>query len=143
MGGLAGSLANFANAKTKAKVRGIELSLLQRCAAHIASAVDINESYDAGRAAFEAAVAGMTDKMVAFQRAPGVEYKCETVFVDLVDVANQEKKIPREWINAAGNGLLQPFVDYATPLIQGDTELPVEGGLPRFARLKRVMTRDI
>ncbi|MDD2215383.1 MAG: 6-phosphofructokinase, partial [Eubacteriales bacterium] len=47
MGGLADSLANFANAKIKAKVRGIELSLLQRCAAHLASATDIEEAYNA------------------------------------------------------------------------------------------------
>lgn len=142
MGGLAGSLANFANAKIDAKVRGIEFGLIQRCAAHLASATDVNEAYMAGAAAFQAAEEGHTDKMVAFEREEGPEYKCKTVLIDLVDVANVEKKIPREWINAAGNGLLQPFIDYAMPLIQGDTDLPKEDGLPRFATLKRICTRD-
>ncbi|MDR1571212.1 MAG: 6-phosphofructokinase [Clostridiales Family XIII bacterium] len=143
MGGLAGSLANFANAKIKAKVRGIELSLLQRCAAHMASRTDIDEAYMAGKAAFEAAEQGFTDKMLAFERGPGPEYSCRTALVDLVDVANQEKKIPREWINAAGNGLLEPFVEYAAPLIQGETGLECCAGLPRFANLRRIMTREV
>jgi 6-phosphofructokinase 1 len=76
--------------------------------------------------------------MVAFERAEGPVYKCLTKLVDLGEVANQEKKVPREWINAAGNGLLKPFIDYATPLIQGETGLKIEGGLPRFAKLKKI-----
>ncbi len=142
MGGLAGSLANFANAKFEAKVRGIEFSLIQRCSSHLASDTDISEAYMAGKAAFDAAVSGVTDKMVAFKRGEGPDYVCETELIDLVDVANVEKQIPRDWINQAGNGLLQPFIDYALPLIQGQPDFPTEDGLPRFANLKRIMTRD-
>jgi ATP-dependent phosphofructokinase / diphosphate-dependent phosphofructokinase len=140
MGGLAANLANYANTKIKAKVRGIEFGIIQRCAAHVASETDVTESYMAGKAAFEAAEAGETDKMVAFERAAGSEYKCSTVLVDLGDVANVEKKIPRNWINEAGNGLLQPFIDYALPLIQGESKVPMEDGVPRFATLKKVVS---
>lgn len=143
MGGLAGSLANFAKAKLNAKVRGIELSLLQRCAAHIASATDVEESYLAGKAAFEAAESGISDKMVAFAREPEGPYKCNVFLADLVDVANVEKPLPREWINSAGNGLLDAYVEYALPLIQGEVNIPMVDGLPRFAVLKRVMTREV
>lgn len=143
MGGLAGSLANFANAKINAKVRGIEFGLIQRCASHLASGNDVEEAYLAGKEAFHAAEQGMTDKMVGFKRGPGPAYICETILVDLADVANVEKKIPREWINEAGNGLLQPFIDYALPLIQGDHTIPLEDGLPRCANLKRIMTREL
>lgn len=143
MGGLASSLANFASTKINTKVRGIEFGLIQRCAAHVASATDIEEAYMAGKVALEAALDGATDQMVGFERVPGKEYKCLIKMFDLIDVANAEKKIPREWINAAGNGMLQPFIDYALPLIQGETELPKEDGLPRFANLKKIMTREI
>lgn len=143
MGGLAGSLANFANAKITAKVRGIEFGLIQRCAAHLASATDIEEAYKAGAAAFKAAEAGMTDKMVTFEREPGPVYSCRTGLIDLIEVANVEKKVPREWINQAGNGMLQPFIDYAMPLIQGESNIPIEDGLPRYAHLKKICTRDI
>jgi 6-phosphofructokinase 1 len=143
MGGLASSLANFANTKLGAKVRGIELSLLQRCAAHFASATDIEEAYMAGRVAFETAESGQTDKMIAFVREEGPAYVCKAEPVDLIEVANLEKAVPRSWINEAGNGLLQPFIDYAMPLIQGETRLEIRDGLPRFAKLKKIMTRDI
>ncbi|MEG2378417.1 MAG: 6-phosphofructokinase, partial [Clostridia bacterium] len=138
MGGLASTLANIVKEKTGAKVRGIEFSLLQRCGAHVASKTDYDESYNAGRAAVEAAVSGVTDKMVGFKCTRENGYKCETELLPLEIVANTEKKVPREWINEEGNGLNPAFVDYALPLIQGETELPREDGLPRFARLKKI-----
>ncbi len=141
LGGLAANLAEFANSKLDAKVRGIEFSLLQRCAAHLASATDVEEAYLAGKAAFEAAESGITDKMVTFVREPGKEYRLSTGLVDLTEVANAEKKVPREWINEAGNGILQPFIDYALPLIQGEPDRPLENGLPRFASLKHIQAQ--
>jgi 6-phosphofructokinase 1 len=124
LGGLAALLANIVKEKTGAKVRGIELSLLQRCGAHVASKTDMDESYLAGKTAVEAAVAGETDKMVAFDcsREGGV-YTCKTKLIGLTEVANVEKKVPREWINEAGNGVLTPFIEYALPLIQGETDM--------------------
>jgi ATP-dependent phosphofructokinase / diphosphate-dependent phosphofructokinase len=139
LGGLAATLANFVKQKTGAKVRGIEFSLLQRCAVHAGSLTDANEAYLAGQMAVKYAVDGMTDYMVAFERAEGSEYKCNIKLINLTEVANTEKKIPREWINEAGNGLNQQFIDYALPLIQGETQPLLENGLPRFANLKKVL----
>ena len=144
LGGLAVMLADILKAKTGAKVRGIELSLLQRCASHVASATDVEEAWLAGSAAVEAAVSGVTDKMVAFDCTRDENgYTCKTVLQPLDIVANFEKKVPREWINAEGNGVEQPFIDYVLPLIQGVSETPKENGLPRFAHLKKVLTVDM
>ena len=142
LGGLAALLANIVKERTGAKVRGIELSLLQRCGAHLASQTDIDESFLAGKTAVEAAVAGETDKMVGFEctRDNGV-YTCKTKLFHLSEVANYEKKVPLEWINAEGNGVNQGYIDYALPLIQGDNHHPTENGLPRFARLKKVLAK--
>lgn len=139
LGGLAATLANIVKQKTGAKVRGIEFSLLQRCAAHVGSLTDVNEAYMAGQAAVQNAVAGVTDMMVAFERAEGADYKCNIKLINLTDVANTEKKIPREWINVEGNGLNMDFINYALPLIQGESKPALENGLPRFARLKKVL----
>lgn len=139
MGGLASSLANTVKNKTGAKVRGIEFSLLQRCAAHSASLTDVNEAYLAGQMAVRYAIEGKTDYMVAFEREPGAGYKCGIKLINLTDVANKEKKIPREWINKEENGLTEDFIKYALPLIQGESEVPLEHGLPRFAKLKKVL----
>ena len=128
--------------KTGAKVRGIELSLLQRCGAHLASETDIEEAVMAGRAAVENAVAGITDKMVAFERETvDGHYVCKTKLLPLTEVANFEKKIPIEWINDSHNGVKQEFIDYVLPLIQGEPKLPKEDSLPRFAKLKKVLAK--
>ncbi|MBK5246703.1 MAG: 6-phosphofructokinase [Peptostreptococcaceae bacterium] len=141
MGGLASNLAGYAGARVDARVRGIELSLLQRCAAHIASKNDVEESYMAGKEAVNAAVSGITDKMVGFERITGNKYECKTILVDLEKVANLEKKIPLEWINETGNGLLKPFIDYASPLIEGHMEYPSKNALPKHAKLKYVLVK--
>ncbi len=141
LGGLAAMLANVVKEKTGAKVRGIELSLLQRCAAHCASLTDIEESFMAGKTAVESAISGITDKMVGFECDRTNGYVCKPKLFGLTEVANYEKKVPVEWINEAHNGILKPFIDYAMPLIQGETKLPREDGLPRFARLKKVLAK--
>ena len=138
---MAALLANVVKERTGAKVRGIELSLLQRCGAHVASATDIAEACQAGKTAVEAAVSGVTDKMVAFECTRTAEggYHCDTKLLDLSAVANYEKKVPVEWINARGNNISDEFIRYALPLIQGETGMVKENGLPRFARLKKVL----
>ncbi len=138
LGGTASILANLTRQKIAKKVRGIEFSLLQRCAAHIGSLTDMNEAYLAGQMAVRHAVEGKSDYMVAFEREEDPEYKCNIKLVNLKDVANTEKKIPLEWIIKEGNNLTSDFVKYALPLIQGESKPPIEDGLPRFARLKKV-----
>ncbi len=139
LGGLAARLAEMLKQRTGVKVRGIELSLLQRCAAHLASATDLYEAELAGRTAVEQAVAGKTDCMVAFRcNRSGGEYRCETELLPLDKVANYVKKVPLEWINETHNGVTQELVDYVLPLIQGEPERPVEHSLPRYAKLKKV-----
>ena len=135
LGGLAAMLADVVKEKLGVKVRGIELSLLQRCAAH----TDIDESFLAGQTAVNSAVAGETDKMVAFECSRENGYTCTTKLLNLSDVANYEKKVPVEWINERGNNVSQDFIDYALPLIQGETQMKKENGLPRFAKLAKIV----
>ena len=139
LGGLAATLASMVKQRTGAKVRAIEFSLLQRAGAHLASGRDVAEAALAGKTAVEAAVSGESGKMVAFSCTRDGDYSCTPILIPLESVANVEKKLPREWINEAGNGINEAFVDYALPLIQGEIDLPTENALPRFARLKKVL----
>ena len=141
LGGLASMLASVMKERTGAKVRGIELSLLQRCAAHCASQTDIDESYMSGKTAVEEMLNGVTDKMVGFECDRTNGYTCRAKLFNLSDVANFEKKFPKEWITAEGNNVTDDFAKYALPLIQGETKLEKEDGLPRFARLKKVFAK--
>ena len=140
LGGLAATLASIVKQRTGAKVRGIELSLLQRCGAHLASQTDIDEAFLAGKSAVECAVSGVTGKMVAFERKnKNGAYHCDIIYQPLSVSANSEKTVPREWINETGNYVTQEFFDYALPLIQGENTRVLENGLPRFAKLKKIV----
>ena len=96
----------------------------------------------AGKVAVENAVNGINGRMIGFERGiQNGKYACRTKLVPLVEVANVEKKIPREWINEEGNGVNHQFIEYALPLIQGEPELPKQDSLPRFVKLKKVLAK--
>ena len=139
MGGSAAFLANCVKDATGAKVRAIEYSLMQRCAAHVASKTDVDEAVLMGAEGVRAAVSGITDKMVAISRDPDAEgYVAKVELLPLTVVANTEKKFPLEWITEDGAGIKKEFFDYALPLIAGENPYTWEKGLPRFANLKKI-----
>ncbi|MCD8374049.1 MAG: 6-phosphofructokinase, partial [Oscillospiraceae bacterium] len=115
--------------------------LLQRCGAHLASATDLQEAEMAGRVAVEKAVEGVTDKMVAFECSRDGGYVCSPKLIPLADVANYERKVPREWIVPEGNNVNEGFINYCLPLIQGQPDRPTEQSLPRYAKLKKVLAK--
>jgi 6-phosphofructokinase 1 len=143
LGGLAAFLADKVKEKLNVKVRPIEFSLMQRCAAHSASATDVSESFLAGKAAVENAVNGITDKMVGFERScdENGKYVCSIKLIDLAEVANTEKKVPDSMINASANGVTEEFISYVLPLIEGEAKPVYQNGVPRFAKLKKVKAK--
>ena len=118
------------------KVRSIELNLLQRCAGHILSKTDIEESGKLGAKAVELAVAGESGLMASLTRVSDAPYTVEYKGVDIQKIANKEKKIPREWINEAGNGVKEELLTYLTPLVQGEVSSIYENGMPSYLLLK-------
>ena len=138
LGGLAARLAAAVKKDLDVKVRGIELSLLQRCAAHCASETDIEEAFNSGRIAVESALAGENGKMVGFRCDRDNGYVCHYELFDLEKVANYEQKVPLEWITPDHSHVTEDFIRYCSPLIQGKLSMPYEDGLPRFAKLKKV-----
>lgn len=140
LGGVCGYLAGIVKAKTGAKVRAIEFSLLQRCASHCGSATDVEEAYLAGKAAVLSAIDGMSGVMMGIMRDTTADgkYVGKIQPVKLEEVANFEKKLPDQYINDAGNNVTPAFLDYVLPLIKGESHPPFEDGVPRFAKLKKV-----
>lgn len=118
------------------KVRSIELNLLQRCAGHVLSKTDIEESGNLGAKAVELAVAGESGLMASLTRVSDAPYTVEYSGVDIQKIANKEKKIPREWINEAGNGVKEELITYLTPLVQGEVSSIYENGMPSYLLLK-------
>lgn len=94
-----------------------------------------------GAEAVCAALRGETDRMVAVERDKGPGYQPRVKLVPLTATANTEHKFPLEWITPDGAGITEAFADYAMPLIQGEPDYAWENGLPRFARLKKVLVK--
>lgn len=137
LGGASEVLERYVMENICKKVRTVNYSSIQRCAAHWASLTDNEESFMCGQMAVRYAIEGHTGKMVGMFRGKGKDYTCETQLIDLDDVANKEKKIPMEWINAEQNFVGQPYIDYVRPLIEGEVKIRMENGIPRYARLQK------
>jgi 6-phosphofructokinase 1 len=130
LGGTAAVLGEIIGDKLGCKIRHIELSLLQRCAAHSASKTDVDEAYMVGAEAVKAAEEGITGQMMIYVREPGKDYKITIDHVNIDKIANKEKKIPLEWINEEGNDVKPEIIDYMKPLIMGEPNLVVKDGIP-------------
>lgn len=120
------------------KVRSIELNVLQRCAMHIGSKTDLNESFVIGQKAVETAIAGKTGQVMGFKRISNNPYSVDYISTDVQDVANLEQKIPTEWINEAGNNITQELYDYLFPLIQGEVHINYRNGIPAYYSCKHL-----
>lgn len=114
------------------KVRSIELNVLQRCAAHISSLTDLNESFALGSHAVECAVSGQSKCMLTLNRVADTPYKVNIETADIKGIANEAKSIPREWINEAGNDITPALYDYMAPLIVGEPAVQYTNGLPVY-----------
>ena len=117
------------------KVRSIELNLMQRCAAHIASATDIQESRMLGMTACQLALEGKSGLMAAVERISDKPYQVRFTGIPVSQVSNQEKKVPADYINVAGNDVTEKMMDYLKPLIQGEAHVVYENGIPKHLAL--------
>lgn len=129
LGGVGETLCGIIAEGLKIKARADKPGTIQRVSALLASPVDVEEAYATGAQAVKHAVEGKSGWMVTLEREPGAEYACKTGIVSLEEVANREKKVPREFINAEGTGVTGAFLEYVTPLIGGP--------LPEYARLEK------
>ena len=112
------------------KVRSVELNISQRCASHIASATDIDESVMVGKSAVRAAADGITRAMMTILRADGEEYCSYIGSSDVSKIANQTKHVDDEFINERGNNVTDECCKYLLPLIAGERDIKFENGIP-------------
>jgi len=138
LGGVAEMLKNVIEKEAGIKARWNKLGTQQRGAMHFASLTDVNEAYMCGKYAVKAAMSGVNGKMITLVRDKGAKYKCTTGFAELKDVANGEKKVPKEFINEKGNHITEACRRYIGPLIKGEAPITVgKDGLPVYARLAK------
>lgn len=114
------------------KARSIELNLPQRCASHIASLTDIQESVAVGRGAVDAALTGESGVMMCFERIEKCgRYSVKVKSADISKIANAVRRVPDEFINEDGNGITEQGLKYLAPLIEGEVSPIFEYGMPK------------
>ena len=120
--------------KVGCKVRSVEINLPQRCASHIASSCDINESFGVGRAAVQAAEQGVSREMMVIIRNNDVDEPYSSVYghMDIELIANKTKLVPSSYINSRGNNVTDECLEYILPLIEGECYPEYKHGLPVF-----------
>ena len=123
------------------KVRSVEVNVLQRCAAHLSSATDLNEAVASGEHAVAFAKQGITASMVTMNRTSNAPYTIEYGYAEIKNIANEAKSVPRAWINERGNDVTEEMVAYLLPLIQGETSISYENGLPNYMNVSHLTNK--
>ena len=133
LAGTGKALEHAVKEKIGCKVRSIELNLPQRCASHLSSACDINESFGVGNAAIKAAEQGVSrEMMVILRNSEEGEYSSIFSHMDIDLIANKTKYVPDNYINAEGNNVTDRCLEYILPLISGELYPTYKKGMPEY-----------
>jgi 6-phosphofructokinase 1 len=138
LGGVAPVIAQLVHEKLQLPYHWAVVDYLQRAARHIASKTDVQQSYAVGKAAVECALQGHNAVMPTIVRVSNRPYTWKIGLAKLEDVANKEKRMPREFISADGFHITQECRTYLAPLIRGEDYPPFKNGLPDYVTLKNL-----
>ena len=138
LGGVAPVIAQLIKDALGHKFHWAVADYLQRAARHIASKTDVEQAYALGRAAVEMALAGENAVMPTIVRIADEPYAWQIGKAALAEVANVEKKMPRDFITADGYGITDACRRYLQPLILGEDYPPYVDGLPQYVTLKNI-----
>ena len=141
LGGVAPVVAGIVREGLKLKYHWAVADYLQRAARHAASKTDVEQAYAVGKAAVELALKGKNAVMPTIVRKSEKPYRWSIGTAELKDVANVEKKMPREFITGDGFGITARCRQYLTPLIQGEDPPPYRNGLPQYVVLKNAAVK--
>jgi ATP-dependent phosphofructokinase / diphosphate-dependent phosphofructokinase len=141
LGGVAPVVANMVREAHGYKYHWAVADYLQRAARHIASKVDVAQAYAVGKAAVELGVKGVNAVMPTIVRKSSRPYRWVVGHIPLSQVANQEKKVPADYIRADGFGITEACRRYLEPLIGGEAYPPYKHGLPDYVHIKGAAVR--
>tara|TARA_B100000959_G_scaffold35250_2_gene33683 strand:- start:3530 stop:4795 length:1266 start_codon:yes stop_codon:yes gene_type:complete len=136
LGGAAPVVANIVKEALGYKYHWAVADYLQRSARHIASKTDVEQAYALGKAAVDMVIAGENAVMPTVVRKSDSPYVWEIGRAKLEDVANVEKKMPKEFISDDGFGITEACRRYLLPLIEGEDYPPYKNGMPQYVTLK-------
>lgn len=124
-GGAAHYLSSLIMRETKISSRSEKPGLLGRACMACVSDIDRQEAYAVGFEAARCAIRGETASMIVIAAERSPKYRFNLTTVPLTEVANIEKRFPKEWILPWN--IAREFEDYCLPLI---------GSMPRYAHIR-------
>lgn len=130
LSGAARVLEDLVQRKIGCKVRSVEFNLMQRSAGHITSAVDLIEARMLGATAVDRAINGISGEVAVLNRTSDEPYRVKYSSAPASEIANLEKRVPREWINEEGNFVTEEMITYLKPLIAKEGQERFKDGLP-------------
>ncbi len=136
LGGVARVLAEEVGRRLGYRTHWAVLDYLQRAARHLASRVDLEQAYAVGEAAVGLAAAGRSRVMVTIERLSDAPYAWRTAATDLQSIADRERPVPDEFIDAEGFGITEAARRYLEPLIQGEDWPVFADGVPVYTPLR-------
>ncbi|MBE6052611.1 MAG: 6-phosphofructokinase [Clostridium sartagoforme] len=138
LGGVGNYLKNLIiNSGITNRVKSLELGVLQRCAIHCASDIDLQEAFDVGYSALNFALKENSGCMVAIKRECNEPYKTSHFLIEANKIANNVKYFPKELINESGNHVKDEALEYFLPLISGIPSLVIDNHLPKFKTIEK------
>lgn len=114
------------------RVKSLELGVLQRCAMHCVSNIDLEEAHKVGYEALKYANMGHSGYMVAIKRDSNEPYSSSYFLVEANKIANNVKYFPNEWINEEGNGITEEGLQYLSPLVSALPSFLTQSPMPNF-----------
>ncbi|NLK93822.1 MAG: 6-phosphofructokinase [Clostridiales bacterium] len=118
LGGVGDYLRNLIlDAGITPRVKALDLGVLQRCAMHCSSKIDIDEAYLTGYEAYKYGMEGNNGYMVAIKRENNIPYKSSFFLVEADKIANNVRYFPKKWINEEGNNITEEAYNYFKPLL--------------------------
>lgn len=121
-GDVSAHLARLVVDKLGYKSRSEKPGLLGRASMPWQSSVDREEAIACGREAVHAVIEGDSGKMIGIERTSSEPYEVRYVRIPIEQVMLDERTMPEEFINEAGNGVTDAFYNWARPLL--GTSLP-------------------
>lgn len=141
LSGAGKTLENLIKEELGIKCRSVELNILQRCAAHLASEADLSEAMKLGEYAVQYTSKGYTGFMTAIRRKSDIPYLYEIEMADLSQIANRERKVPLGWITPGGNDVTEDMIRYIRPLILGEVSVSYRDGIPVYIQIPHLTQR--
>lgn len=125
LGGVSAYLSNKIKKSTGYDSKVFMPSIWQRSSIRHAAKVDVDEAYNFGVVAWKFVQKGASGQMISVRDK-------KFTLVPLSEVAGKEKFIPINWYDRDTHGMKKDFIQYVSPLIQGEIDVPMKNGLPVY-----------